>query len=179
MRAAPPRPIQNWLRDKRGAALPEFALLFPLLVAMVMGSYDIGRAITINQKVISASQIIADLITRNQSVTFDDLSEIILAGEMALDPYSRDPLGYDIVSMRFDAAGTPLELWRVTDNMIQNDDVFERSVGLGLPGEGVVAVSVSYTYEPFFTGFLRDDINMREVAILRGRRTAAVSCPDC
>lgn len=169
----------NWQHGTRGAALPEFALLFPLIMALLMGSYDIGRALTINQKVISASQIIADLITRQQTVTMETLDDIILAGQMAIDPYSREPFGYDIVGIRYTAGGAPSEQWRITDNMTPNDDVIDRAIDLGGPGEGVVAVSAAYTYRPFFTGFISNDILMRETAILRGRRAAFVSCLDC
>lgn len=169
----------NWRNEARGAALPEFAILFPLIMALLMGSYDIGRALTINQKVISASQIIADLITRQQTVTMETLEEIILAGQLAIDPYSREPFGYDIIGIRYTSGGAPSEQWRLTDNMSPNDDVIDRATNLGGPGEGVVAVSAAYTYRPFFTGFISNDILMRETAILRGRRTAFVSCLDC
>lgn len=179
MRRDPAPFMHEWIGGVRGAALPEFALLFPLILAMVMGSYDIGRAITLNQKVISSSQIIADLITRQQSVTADALDDIIFAGMLAIDPYDREPFGYDIIGIRFDTNGSPAEEWRVTDNMEPNDDVLDRTIGLGGVGEGVVAVSTAYTYRPFFTGIITDDINMRETAILRGRRTAFVDCLDC
>ncbi len=171
--------VRSWITSQRAAALPEFALLFPLMVTMIMGTYDVGRALTINQKVISASQIIADLITRNQSIRESDLQDIILSGQMALDPYDRAPFGYDIASLEFDDDDDPQELWRVTDNMIENDDIMNEAIGLGEEGEGVVAVSVSYTYKPFFVAFLTDDIQMREVAFLRGRRSATITCPDC
>ncbi len=170
---------QKWTGTQDGAAIIEFALLFPLLLTMIMGCYDIGRALTINQKVISASQIMADLITRNQSISSDDLQDIILAGQMALDPYDRTESGYDIVSFQFNNRGAPVELWRVTDNMAENDDVYDRSVGLGDEGEGVVAVSIAYNYKPFFSRIFREDIVMREVAILRGRRSATINCADC
>ena len=157
----------------------EFALLFPVLLTMIVGVFDVGRALTINQKVISAAQIMADLITRNQSISSGDLQDIVLAGQMALDPYDREPSGYDIVSFRFNNRGNPVELWRVTDNMPENDDADDLSTGLGGEGEGVVAVSVAYTYTPFFSNLLRGDIVMREMAILRGRRSATVTCADC
>lgn len=169
----------RWCTGTRGAALPEFALLFPIIMALLMGSYDIGRALTINQKVISSSQVIADLITRQQTITMDTLDDIILAGELAIDPYSREPFGYDIIGIRYTSNGAPSEQWRITENMTPDDDIIDRAIDLGGPGEGVIAVTTSYTYRPFFTGFLTDDIAMRETAILRGRRAAYVSCLDC
>lgn len=173
------RILTKWRAGEAGAALPEFALLFPVLLAMIMGMFDIGRAVTINQKVISSAQIIADLITRNQSLNAADLDEIVLAGQMAMDPYDRDPMGYDIVSVEYDEDGAPMELWRVTDNMLENETAFERTEGLGDEGEGVVAVTVAYTYAPYFTSFIEDQVFMQEVAILRGRRSAVVTCEDC
>lgn len=179
MAAAFTRTARRWLAEEKAAALPEFALLFPVLIAMIMGTYDVGRALTINQKVISASQIIADLITRNQSIDAQGLEDIILAGKMALDPYDRTPIGYDIVSLQYDEDGDPEELWRVTDNMLPSDVAIDRAENLGEDGDGVVAVTISYVYEPYFTDFIQDEVAMQEIAIMRGRRSSTVSCGDC
>lgn len=169
----------QWRASETGAAIVEFAFLFPVLIALVLGSYDIGKALIINQKIISASQIMADLITRQDDLLEDDLEDIILAGQMAIDPYDRTPMGYDIVSVEYDDDDEPTELWRVTDNMAENEDALEGSEGLGLEGEGIVVVTVSYTYEPYFTNFITENVSMQETAFLRGRRTSLVECDDC
>lgn len=169
----------RWLRDDSGNAMIEAGLLLPLCVTMLMGVYDIGQGLTTNQKVVGASQIMGDLIARDRSVTMTGLQDIIKAGELALQPYDTAPFGYDIVSVQFDDAGDPEILWRVTENTEENDDAVESTKGLGEEGDGLVIVTTSYRFTPFFSDVVLDDIEMKEVAFLHGRRSATVACADC
>lgn len=170
---------QLFLKDESGVSATEAAILFPILIAMLMAVFDLGQGIIINQKTIAASQIIADLISRNEVVDTDLIGDITTAGELALAPYSTVPFGYDIASIEFDEDGDPLILWRSTENMAENDNAVLSTVGLGEEGEGVVVVSVVYSYQPFFTNFVVDELEMLEVAFLRGRRSTTVPCSNC
>lgn len=171
--------IKHWLVKEDGAALPEFALLFPIMAALLLGAFDIGRALVINQKMITASQIMADLIARNEQLTLTDLDDIILAGQMAIDPYDRSAMGYDIITAIYDADDIPQETCRVTENIEENDEAFDQMDGLGTDGSGILAVTVGYRYEPFFTEFALGTINMKEVAVFRGRRSSVITVTDC
>lgn len=171
--------ISRWIQEERATAIVETAVLLPTLIMLLMGCYDLGQGVSVNQKTIAASQIIGDLITRDRSVTLDSLNEIITAGELALEPYDTAPFGYDIVSVEFDADGKPEILWRVRENAAPNDEAVASTEGLGLPGEGVLVVTAVYKYDPYFSHFMVDEINMREVAFLRGRKSATVTCSNC
>lgn len=169
----------RWAREEDAVAATEAAILFPVLLSLLMGVYDIGNGIVINQKTITSSQIIADLVTRNQVVDMDLITDIQIAGRMALEPFPTNSMGYDIVSVEFDDDENPVVLWRVTNNMEPNDAAIESTALIANPGEGVVVVSVGYQYHPFFAHFVVDQIDMQEVAFLRGRRSATVLCTDC
>ena len=157
----------------------ETAILFPVLLTMMMAVYDLGQGVVINQKTVAASQIIADLITRQEIVSVDSVSDIVRAGEFAFDPYPSTPFGYDIASVEFDDEADPDVLWRITENMNASDQAIESTTGLGEEGEGVVVVSVQYVYEPYFSNFVVDQFNMTERAFLRGRKSVTVTCTDC
>lgn len=171
--------IFRYAAEEQGNALLETALLMPILITLLIGCYDLGQGITMNQKTVASSQIIGDLISRNRTVIMDDLQDIVRAGELAFEPYSIAPFGYDIVSVQFDSSGNAVVLWRVTENMPRNDAALESAEGLVAEGDGMVIVSVRYRYDPFFTGFVVPEINMQEVAFFKGRRSATVSCVDC
>ena len=55
-----------WKQDD-GLAAIEAALVFPLLLTMLMGTFDLGNAILANTKVVRASQVVADLVTRKRT----------------------------------------------------------------------------------------------------------------
>lgn len=171
--------VSRWFREERATALTESVILFPIMISLLMGCYDLGQGIAVNQKTIGASQIIADLTARYRSVDMDMMSDIIISGELALEPYSTVPFGYDIASVEFDDDGQPVVLWRITENMDENDEAVESTVGLGVEGEGLIVVTTTYQFRPYFANFVVDEINMNEVAFLRGRRSATVTCADC
>lgn len=171
--------VLRWIEEERATAFIETVLLMPVFVALLMGVYDLGRGITTNQKVIGASQIIGDLITRERSIDMDTLEEMIVAGELAIQPYSTSPFGFDIASVQFDDDGNPEVLWRLTRNTVENDDAIDSTRTVGVAGDGIVVVTTTYEYKPYFSNFIVDKIDMKEVAFLHGRRSATVACADC
>lgn len=172
-------PFRRWTKEEDATAALESAILLPIVVSMLMGCYDIGSAITINQNVIGASQIIGDLVTRDRSVDYATLKDMIKAGELAVQPAPIATFGYDIASIQFDDKGKPTVLWRVTYNTEENDDAVATSKTLGTAGDGLVVVTTTYNYVPLFSHFLTGEIPMKEVAFLHGRRSSTVVCDDC
>lgn len=171
--------LLRWVCEEKATAAIETVVLFPVLITLMMGCFDLGQGILMNQKTIGASQIIADLIAREKSTTMAELQDLIVAGELVFEPYSTTDFGYDIASIQFDATGQPVVLWRVTHNAPRNDDAVDSTIGLGPPGDGIVVVTTVYNYQPYFSNFVVDRIDMKEVAFLRGRKGPTVTCADC
>ncbi|MCB9989628.1 MAG: pilus assembly protein [Rhodospirillales bacterium] len=166
--------LKSWVRDDSGVAAMEFTLVFPLLMLLLIGVFDLGNGILANQKTIMASQTIADLVARNTVVNSDMLDEAVRAGELALYPFPITDLGIDIISVEFDENDDPQVVWRETRNMTGASDAMNRAVGLGTEGDGAVIVIVRYNFDPTFSLFSIDSIGMEEVSFSRGRRSAVV-----
>ena len=99
-----------------------------------------------------------------------DLAQAIEAARLALDPYPTASFGIDIVGVQYQGvAAEPVAVWRETQNMAENGDVLAGSAGLGVENEGVVAVTVVYSYEPPFSGVFAGNVEMEEVTYARGR----------
>lgn len=169
----------RWCRETTASAMIETVVLFPILLTLLMGCFDIGQGIVISQKVVGASQVMADLVARQRNVDKNLMDDIVAAGRLALEPSSVTPFGYDIASVEYDKNGNPDVLWRVTENMAPNKSAIETSRKLGNAGDGVIVVTTIYEYKPVFADFLVGTIKMQEVAFLRGRRSATVTCSNC
>jgi Flp pilus assembly protein TadG len=160
--------------DENGLAAVEAALVFPIMLVLLLGVFDMGNGILANQKTIRASQITADLIARQRTVNTGEINEAVEAGRLALEPLVTTSYGTDIVSIRFDDEADPVIVWRQTQNMSPLNDVLERVVPLAEPGVGVLVVATQYDFEPIFAGFVVDEIEMQEVAFARGRKTPVI-----
>lgn len=165
----------RWVLETSASASAEAALVFPILLTLLLGTFDMGNGVLANQKAIRASQIVADLVTRNMSVSAEEVSESIMAGELAFAPMDSSSYGVDIVSIRFDDDSNPEVVWRETRNMNANASVLDDVMSLAEAGNGVVVVTVRYLFEPVFAGFVVNEIPMEEVAFARGRRSAVVN----
>lgn len=166
--------IKHFWKNNDGLATIESAILLPMMIVILMALYDIGQAIIINQKVTAASHSAADLITRKTIINDSDLQDAYGVAKLIIDPYDRDLLGIDIVGIMFDDDDSPEERWREQFNMSQSSHLPSGAEGLGVDGEGLVAISATYTYSPYFSSPLIGDLVMEETSYLRGRKNSFV-----
>lgn len=167
--------LKRWKSEDRGIAGVEAAMIFPVMLLLMVGVYDLGNAILVNQKTVRASQVVADLITRNNVVSNADITEAIDAGRLAFEPLDRSSYGVDIVSIRFDEDADSEIVWRETYNMSPDADPLSKVTALEDADSGVVMVSVVYDFEPLFAGYVIDAFGMKEVAFARGRSTPVIT----
>lgn len=167
--------IEQWIAEEKGIAMVEAAMLFPPMLALLLGVFDLGNGIVLSQKTITASQVAADLISRNRTMNTSDLTDIIEGAKLAFEPYPLVEFGVDVVSVEFDKFKNPQILWRHTENMPPNDTAVNSVKGLSDEGEGMVIVTVQYTYIPQFSHFFSGNLDFSEVAYTRGRRSATVT----
>lgn len=166
---------RRWIKSEEGLAAVEAALIFPILLTLLLGVYDMGNGILANQKAIRASQIVADLITRERTVSAADIDEAVEGGQLAFETMTSETYGVDIVSIRFDDDAEAEIVWRETRGMSPIDDVLGRVESMAEADNGVVVVAVRYNFEPLFAGFVVNEIPMQEVAFARGRKSAVVN----
>lgn len=166
--------MKKFWKDTEAIAAVEAAMIFPILLTLLLGTFDAGYGVLAAQKTIRASQVTADLIARYRTVSNADLESAIEAGRLAMNPFNTDSYGVDITSIEFDEDGNPEQLWCETQNMTANANVLQSVSALSSPDEGVVVVTVKYDFEPAFSGFIFNTIPMRETAFVRGRLTSTV-----
>ena len=168
------RLFEKWKEEESALAAVEAAMIFPIMLTLLIGVFDAGNAILANQKTIRASQVVADLITRQNVVTGADIDDAIEAGRLAFEPIDSSSYGVDIVSIRFDEDANAEIEWRETRNMTPVPNALTAVEAVEAANEGVVMVSVHYGYEPLFIGFVFDAFDMQERAFSRGRSTPVV-----
>jgi Flp pilus assembly protein TadG len=168
------RLLRDYWNDEQGTALIEAAMLIPAMVTLLMGVYDVGNGIILNQRTITASQIAADLVARDFTVNGSQIDEAVEAARLSFQPYTPFGFGIDMVSVEFDDDGNPSVIWRETQNMAPNEAAVDSIEGLGEDGDGMIIVTVRYTYVPHFAQMFIHNFNMQEVAFTRGRRSPVV-----
>lgn len=160
---------RRWLQETQGIAAVEAALIFPVLMIMMVGVFDLGYGILAAQKTIRASQITADLVTRLSIIKENEIQEAVQSGRLAMVPYDETSYGVDIISIAFDDDAEPQIVWRETVNISPAPSVLSDVAALSEPNSGVVMVLSQYSYKPTFTGFLFDQMELKERAFAKSR----------
>ena len=55
-------PLCRFMGDRRGVSAVEFALIAPIMVAMYLGAAELTQVLTLDRKVTSAANAVADLV---------------------------------------------------------------------------------------------------------------------
>lgn len=142
--------LRRLIGDRSGVAAVEFALTLPIMITALLGTVEITNLVRSYGKAVSAAQTVADLTAQSPSLTTAQMDSIRTAAQRVLDPLPSNTgnLGLDVVSVGFDAAGNPSQLWRYQWGAVSGAPSLTGAKGLGAVGESVIMVRLSYVCVP-------------------------------
>lgn len=157
--------LRRFWRHSRGAAAIEFAYMSPLLLLMLLGTIELGRAINVDRHFTMATAMAGDLVAREEwlgtsssdaKANLDSMMESI---EHVMQPYDASTLKLAVFSVRAsttDADDTKVE-WSYSHNGMSAPTKCESyTLPSGLIGKGgsVIVVESSYVFKPLFADFV-------------------------
>jgi Flp pilus assembly protein TadG len=155
-------PLRLWaarlLRDKRGNAAIEFAVILPVMLTLFFGMIEFSSAVAVDRKVSMAAQALADLASRYKSVKDTDITNFFTIGNAMMTPYPATPLHATITELYIDpATGAARAQWSkgyapvtagtvipVPPNLIARDSV----TNVILADQYLIFTEANYRYLP-------------------------------
>lgn len=103
-------------RNEEGMALIEFGFAAPVLVALVMGSFELGRMLLVHQKTEKVAYTVSDVVTQSTSVTNAQLANIVTAASEIMQPFAFGANGVVIITSVYQNGVDvpPTVRWRYT-----------------------------------------------------------------
>lgn len=92
------RGLRRLFGDREGVSLIEFAFMAPILVSLLIGSFEIARFVLLNQKLNRLASNSSDLVTRSETMSEAELDNIFAAGEFITSPFKLANKGVVIIS---------------------------------------------------------------------------------
>lgn len=146
------------VRDRRGVAAVEFAVIVPLMLVMFFGTVEFSSGVAVDRKVSLVTQELADLVSRNPSVADTDIANFTTIANAMLTPYSTTPLKATMSELYIDpATGAARVQWSkggapratsstvtVPANLIARDSVTNAIS----PNQYLIFTETSYLYTP-------------------------------
>lgn len=105
--------LLKFSKARDGVAAIEFALLLPIMAAMLIGAVEMSQAVTVDRRVSQMASATADLVARaDKNITCAELKDILNASSWIMKPYK--PNGVEITVSNIVNNGTNnLETWKV------------------------------------------------------------------
>ena len=186
---------RSLVADRDGTAAVEFALLFPIMLTLFIGSYEVENVLLADLKLTAAAQTAADLvaqttITGGSAATgvlqSQDFTNFTNAAADVLTPLSTGT-GNSVVKIAFASVtystGTPVIDWHVEENnataiSLANIPNSETLTNLGNAAvnspDSVIIVQVQYTYTSPLSYVLSSSYTLSKSAFNRPRYVTCV-----
>ncbi len=111
------RRLLRLLRDRRGNVLLETAFGMAMLATLFMGGVEVARYALLTQKLDRAAMTLGDLLSRNETLTFAEINNIMDAIPHIMEPFDFEASGGIVLSaVQRLQGGDPTVAWQVTQS---------------------------------------------------------------
>ncbi len=170
----------SFVRDKRGVAAVEFALIAPLVVLLFFGLIELCQGMNAKQRIEYVSSTMSDLVAQSTNMTPTAVNNVFEAADAIMFPY---PTGTDIsivISSLVEdtsAPNTAKVAWSQTRNGTARpvDSTFTVPAGVITPGGSVIYAEVTYSFTSVTSYVIGNTITMTSDFYSRPRRSVQVT----
>lgn len=166
--------------DVRGAAAVEFAFIAPVLVVVVVGSYQLAEAVSAYRKTSVTARTVADLATQYASMGPSDVSAVLGASAQVMVPFDTTSIGIVLTEYQTNAAGASSVTWSkaLNDTPLTAGATAVIPANICLPNSYIVFAKVTYKFQPALVYGLTGPITMTSQIYMTPRQTASVTYKD-
>ena len=168
--------------DSRGVALTEFAFVFPVLLLLFLGGYQLSDGIACKRKVGLANRTIADLGTRSKQVSAAEVDAMLAASTQVMAPYRQASAQVRLTEVFTSNTGLTNVVWSRGRN-----GAAARAVGsvVTLPGTlrtngtYLLMSEINYAYDPGVRFSIVGRKTLTDPLFMSPRNSDSVPCNDC
>jgi Flp pilus assembly protein TadG len=161
--------LRRFRRGEEAASAVEFALIAPLMLFMLLGTFEITRAFSVNRKVEEMAATVSRFVTRTDGVTKADLASFVTASSAVMFPNAVDKTVLKVVVRRVDKKDETSA--RVMWSYDWNKDAVGNTptdADIALVANTVIRTDITYTHKVTFTAML-SSLNLSEFHLTASR----------
>lgn len=174
--------IHRLREDRSGVAAVEFALVFPLLLLLFLGSFEITNAVIAHKKAQKIAYTVDNLLSKAPALDADTIGRTLDASAQLLVPFDASTLTIDVSYQYVNADGTIKDRW---GRRLTNGKVEKTSPG-ALPSQyssmresGYLSTQVHYSHQATFPTLFFERLALNAESIVRPRPGVPMACSDC
>lgn len=171
----------GFLRDRRGAAAVELALLSPILCILFLGTVEVTQLIRVKTKMTLAAQAIQTMVAAQSTATASSLALAYTGGQAVMTPFSGGALTATIASVGFGSSGSASSVtWQVVEGAaagMSTATACTAAAQMSLGSDSVIVVYATYRYQPVLSYLLGSSYVLTQTAYGRPRNVSGISGP--
>jgi Flp pilus assembly protein TadG len=171
------RRLKTYGANKKAMAAVEFALIAPVLIAMLFGGAEVSQLLAADRKITQAASTLADLAAQDDALTCAEMDGLVAATQMVAQPLSATPLTLQVSSVVLSGTSPVVEWSRGIGCAVTRAPGSAGPVPANLipnASSGIIVGEVSYTYTSGFSALFVPNMTIRKQFALLPRRSSKV-----
>jgi len=163
--------------DCRGISAVEFAMLFPVMLTLFLGSVEASQGIATDRKVELIAHALADLSSQYTAITNADMTNILNAGSAIIAPYATAGLNEVVSEISIDAQGNASVVWSDTldGTALTVGQTVTVPSSLAVPNTYLVLAQVQYSYNPTYGYVMTGTLTLSDQSFMSPRESASIA----
>lgn len=168
--------LRRFRGNESGLSAIEFAFIFPILIALYMGSVEVTHVLSIDRKVTSIASTTADLVAQSKAVNNGSVQDIFLAASQLIKPFEIGSLSIVVTSVVADENNATTVAWSDALNGTARTPGTPVTVpnGITQANTSVIFTEVTYPYNSIIGHFISGTIDLTDQFYLRPRNSNVV-----
>jgi len=163
--------LRRFARANKGMAAVEFALIAPMMVFILFGAVELIDALDTDQRVQNAASSLADVISRDTSVSDSEVTGLWSALDVLMYPSSAQNMQVCITSISIDSAGVAHNQWSEAHGGMSPcpSSNVNLTSSMKTPGTSLIVAETRYGYTPQLNMVFSGAFTMDHVVYRRSR----------
>jgi len=169
--------LRRFIEDRRAIAAVEFAVIAPIMLAILAGEYALCDAITVKRRLSNTAHTLGDLIARRSALTSAELSTLMNASAQISAPCVFAKLTVVVAQLTTDASGKTTVAWsRALHGVAPTPGaVVTPPSGMAVANGSLIYTSVTYAHTPVIGQALFGGPNLNSTFYINPRVTSSVA----
>ncbi len=170
--------------DRRGIAALELAAIFPFMMAMFFGCFEVTELVRVSMGLGVASDAVSDYVARaaqpGGTNPYTEVTNACSGGQLMMAPFSGNFLGVSVASVTFSTSNGTIGVDWTNNSCGTNTTAIPNPIRLATPmlnnpGDSVIVVQSTYSYASPISFVLQPTFTLTHVSFSRPRPTATGS----
>lgn len=143
--------LRDWLDDRRGVAVVEFALIVPVLLVIYLVGYDAAQAVAAYRKLSTTTIQLANVSAQYTTMSANDVSNVFSASAQVMAPFSASGLQIVLSEITTNSSSAATVAWSQAYNggaALTQGAAFTLPAGVASPDTSYILVQTSYSWTP-------------------------------